>query len=236
MKRLQHACCSRGQSITTCLAVSHCAPQLQASVGKSGTRCLQMKAASPILPVRTCVRMLLGAFDKPARSRRADRYGILSGFQLSPSPGSGSNSWVCGGGCLSSCGVISLVALKSNTTPTVQRRPPRLCGLPRSSTDAIRISRTQCNCEELRETLVRFGGSTPVPRQCGRGGRDDGAGYSTPAAFSSGGGEKTEGSHCGPPTTYSKEGPAPETTPRGNYFGCRSLWEGLRGRGETEAE
>ena len=49
-----------------CLATSHCAPQLQAGVGKPGTHRLQRKAASPILPVRTCVRMLLWAFAKLA--------------------------------------------------------------------------------------------------------------------------------------------------------------------------
>ena len=49
-----------------CLAVSCCAPQLQAGVGKPGTCHLQRNAANPILPVRACVRMLLWAFEKPA--------------------------------------------------------------------------------------------------------------------------------------------------------------------------
>ena len=96
--RLRRARRRRGQSRTTCLAVSHGAPQLHAGVGKPGTRRLQRNAASPILPVRTCVRILLCAFDRPACSRRADRYGILLGFQLSPPPGSGSSVCVVGGG------------------------------------------------------------------------------------------------------------------------------------------
>ena len=98
MYRLRRTRCRRGHSRTTCLAVSHCAPQQQAGVGKPGTCRLQRKAASPILPVRICVKMLLWALDRPARSRRDARYGILSGFQPSPPPGSGSSSWIRGGG------------------------------------------------------------------------------------------------------------------------------------------
>ena len=68
--KLRRARWRRGQSTTTCLAVSHCAPQLQAGVGKPGTRRLQRKAAGPILPVRTWVRILVWAFDRPAWSRK----------------------------------------------------------------------------------------------------------------------------------------------------------------------
>ena len=98
MHRLRRTRCRRRHSKTTCLAVSHCAPQQQAGVGKPGTCRLQRTAASLILPVRGCVRMLLWALDRPARSRRVARYGILSGFQSSPPSGSGSSSWTRGGG------------------------------------------------------------------------------------------------------------------------------------------
>ena len=87
-----------GQSRTTCLAVSHSTPQLHTSVGKPGTCHLQRNATSPILPVWTCVRILLCTFKRLACNWRADWYSILLGFQLSLPLGSGSSVCVVGGG------------------------------------------------------------------------------------------------------------------------------------------
>ena len=45
-----------------------------------------------------CQDAALSLGQAVAKPERADRYGILSGFQLSPPPGSGSSSWTFGGG------------------------------------------------------------------------------------------------------------------------------------------
>ena len=86
-----------GQSRMTCLAVSHCHPQEQASESTPGTWCWNRKAARLILPVRICVSRLLWGLGRLVWSWKvAALYGILSGFQ--PPPRSRLVSWRGGGG------------------------------------------------------------------------------------------------------------------------------------------